>query len=281
MNLALYKTVQLIRRIWLYVILLFFFIIFTFPFYYVFVLATRSYDTIFNIPPPIIFGQHILYNLRRLFRQIPFGLNALHSLLIAVLATSTRLIFCTASGFVLAKYRFPGRNIIFSFILITLMIPRFLNIIPLFKMMVWFKWVNTYLPMIIPGMADAFGIFLMTQYITSSLPDELLDAARIDGLNEYKILVFIGFPLAKPGLGVLGTVAFIGSWNDLLYALVMLPARNMQTIPVALSSLHLMAEGDFGALMMGNALALIPLLIIFIFFSKTIISHIIAGSLKG
>ncbi|MBN1697696.1 MAG: carbohydrate ABC transporter permease [Spirochaetales bacterium] len=276
-----YKTKKLLRRFLLYTVLLFFFLIFTFPFYYVFVLATRSYDTIFNIPPPIIFGQHSLYNLHRLIRQIPFGMNAIHSTAIAILATSTRLVFCTASGFVLAKYRFPGKSLIFSFILITIMIPRFLNIIPLFKMMVWFKWVNTYLPMVIPGMADAFGIFLMTQYLSTSIPDELLDAARIDGLNEYKILIFIGFPLAKPGLGVLGTVTFIGSWNDLLYALVMLPERNMQTIPVALSSLHLMAEGDFGALMMGNALALIPLILVFIFFSKKIISHIIAGSLKG
>ena len=185
------------------------------------------------------------------------------------------------AGFTLAKYKFPGRQLIYTFIIITIMLPRFLNIIPIFKMMVWFGWVNTYFPMFVPGMADAFGIFLMTQYIHSSIPDSLLDAARMDGLNDFQILIRIAFPLSKQGLAILGIISFIGSWNDLLYALVMLPGKKMQTIPVALSSLHFMAEGDYGALMIGNALSLIPLLIIFIAFSKRIVSSFLASSIKG
>jgi multiple sugar transport system permease protein len=185
------------------------------------------------------------------------------------------------AGFALAKYKFPGRGGIYTLVLLILMFPRFFTIIPLFKMMVWLKWVNTYLPMIIPGMTEAIGIFLMTQFMANSIPDELLDAARIDGLNDFQILIRIVFPLSKPGISVLGTITFIGSWNDFLYALVMLPERIMQPLPVALSSLYLMAEGDFGALMLGNALTILPLLIVFIFFSKTIINNFLAGSVKG
>ena len=150
--------------------------------------------------------------------------------------------------------------------------------------MMWFGWINTYFPMIIPGMANFFGIFLMAQFIQSSVPSDLIDAARMDGLNEFWILLKVAFPLSRPGIFVLGTVTFVGSWNNFLWALIMLPSKNMHTIPIALSLFDLrsdVAGTSYGVLILGNALAILPLLIVFIFFSKRIINNFLAGSLKG
>ena len=268
----------------LYLVLIFFLIIFAYPFYTVFVLGTHSISTIYATPPPTLPGDKLIENWVNLFRHVPFHLNAMHSILIAILQTGTVIFFCTMAGFALAKYNFKGRSIIYTFILLTLMIPPFLSIIPSFAMMVWFRWINTYFPMFVPGMANPFGIFIMTQFITTSVPSELMDAARIDGLNEFSILLKVGFPLSMPGIAVLGTVTFIGSWNNFLWAMIMLPEKHMHTIPVALSSFQMLQEG-MGALMgskfLGNALAIIPLLLVFLIFSKRIISNFLAGSIKG
>jgi multiple sugar transport system permease protein len=284
MNLESKKVWGFIRKIILYMILIFFLFIFAFPFYYVFVLGTHSITTMFRIPPPLLPGTSVIENWKILFTYIPFGLNFMHSILISVLSTSTTIFFCTMAGFALAKYSFKGRDQIYSFILVTLMIPAFLNLVPFYQMMVWFRWVDTYFPLFIPGMANAFGIFLMRQFLMSSVPSELIDAARIDGLSEYSILVKIGFPLGIPGIAVLGTITFIGSWNNFLLALLILTKKEIMTLPAALSNFQMQAEiaaQGYGAKMLGNALAIIPLLVIFIVFSKQIINNFLAGSLKG
>jgi len=164
------------------------------------------------------------------------------------------------------------------------MIPSFLNLVPFYQMMVWFKWTNTYFPFFIPGMANAFGIFLMRQFLTSSVPSELMDAARIDGLSEYSILLRIGFPLGIPGIAVLGTLTFIGSWNNFLLALLILTKKEIMTLPAALANFQQQAEigaQGYGAKMLGNAIAIVPLLIVFLVFSKQIIANFLAGSVKG
>ena len=284
MNIIATKIERGIRKSILYLILIIFLIIFAYPFYTVFVLGTHSITTIYATPPPILPGDKIIENWVNLFDRIPFHLNAMNSILIAVLQTGTVIFFCTMAGFALAKYKFKGRNIIFTFILLTLMIPQFLNIIPVFRMMVFFRWTNTYFSMFVPGMANAFGIFIMTQFITTSVPSELMDAARIDGLNEFSILLKVGFPLSMPGISVLGTVTFIGSWNNFLWAMMMLTEKNMHTIPVALSAFNMLQEGTgglMGSKFLGNALAIIPLLLVFLIFSKQIISNFLAGSIKG
>jgi multiple sugar transport system permease protein len=283
MTLDLKKTGALTRRILLYVLLLFLFLIFAFPFYYVFILATNSITTMFRIPPPILPSNALLENFDILFEYVPFGLNFMHSILIAVLATGTTIFFCTMGGFALAKYRFRGSEKIYTFILVTLMIPSFLNIVPVYQMMLWFGWIDSYFPLVIPGMANAFGIFLMRQFISSAVPSDLIDAARIDGLGEFHILMKVGFPLSMSGIAVLGTVNFIGSWNNFLWALLILTKKELMTLPVALARFQMQAEvaaQGYGAKMLGNALAIIPLLIVFLFFSKQIISNFLAGSLK-
>lgn len=263
----------------IYTALVLFVIIFAFPFYYVFVLSTWS--NIYANPPHLWFGTEFLKNVNALTNQVPFHRNFFNSLMIAVLTTTGTIFFCTMGGYAFAKFDFKGKKGIMIFIMATMAIPPFLNIIPFFKMMIAFGWYQTWLPLIVPTMANAFGIFLMTQFLENSIPSDLLSASRIDGLNEFQILMKIVFPLAKPGIAVLGTVTFIGSWNNFVSALIMLPNPQTSTIPVALSKLFVRSDGNYGGLMAGTAIALFPLLIAFSFFSKKIISNLTAGSLKA
>ena len=262
-----------------YIILGLFALVFTFPFYYVFVLATHRIP--FANPPHIFFGEFLIANFESLFRQIPFVKSFLNSLGIATLSTLSVIFFCTLGGFAFAKYSFKGKELLLLFVVSTMAIPPFLNIIPFFRMMVFFGWYQTWLPLIVPGMANAFGIFLMKQFLEESVPTDLMDAARIDGLNELQLLPAVVFPLAKPGIAILGTITFVGSWNNFLGALVMLPDPRNSTLPVALSSLFVRSDGNYGGLMLGTALSILPLLIIFLFFSRKIIANLAAGAVKG
>lgn len=265
----------------IYAVLALFAFIFAFPFYYMFVLATVPGTKFYTHPPQIFFKSSLMHNIRALFEDIPFLTNFFNSFGIAVLATAGVIFFCTMGGFALAKYDFKGKKAIFIFMLSTMAIPPFLNIIPFFKMMVAFNWYGTWLPLIVPGMASAFGIFLMTQFMQDAVPGSLLDAARIDGLTEFGILIHVAFPLSKAGIAILGIVTFIGSWNNFLGALVMLPNVDNTTLPVALSKLFMQMDGDRGGLMAGTVLAVLPLIVVFIIFNKQIISGLTAGSVKG
>jgi multiple sugar transport system permease protein len=252
-----------------------------FPFYYVFVLGTWPGDRILEFPPHLLLGSGLQENWRILTERIPFAANFMNSLGIAVSSTALSLIFCTMAGFGFAKYRFRFRRQLYGFVLLTLAIPGFLSIVPFYKMMVAFHWLNTWLPLVVPGMAGAFGIFLMTQFMENSLPDELLDAGRIDGLSELGLLLRVGFPLARPGMAILGIITFIGSWNNFTSAMVLLPDLAKTTLPVALSILNSRVENNMGALMLGTALSLAPLVIVFATFSRQIIDGLTAGAVKG
>jgi multiple sugar transport system permease protein len=246
-----------------------------------FVLSSIPGTQIYRNPPHIFFKTAFFHNIGALFQDIPFGVNFLNSLGIALLSTVTVIFFCTMGGFALAKYDFKFKKPIFVLMLSTMAIPPFLNIIPFFRMMVFFGWYGTWLPLIVPTMANAFGIILMTQFMQSSIPDALMDAARIDGLTEFGILLRIAFPLARSGIAVLGIMTFVNSWNNFLGALVMLPNIDSTTLPVALSKLFMQMDGDRGGLMAGTVLAVIPLIGVFIAFNKQIISGLAAGSVKG
>lgn len=268
-------------KIALYGTLLLFVLIFGFPFYYMFVLATIPGTQVYRNPPHIFFKSSFLDNIGALFQDLPFGVNFFNSFGIAALSTITVVFFCTMGGFALSKYEFKGKKAIFVLMLSTMAIPPFLNIIPFFRMMVFFGWYGTWLPLIVPGMANAFGIILMTQFMGSSIPDALLDAGRIDGLTEFGLLLRIAFPLSRSGIAVLGIMTFINSWNNFLGALVMLPNVDSTTLPVALSKLFMQMDGDRGGLMAGTLLAVVPLIFVFIAFNKQIISGLAAGSVKG
>ena len=258
--------------------------VFFFPFYYMFIIASHPRETMFRTPPNLWFGGALGENLNRLLfvqEQVPYLVNYANSIIISVLTVAATIFFCTMGGFALAKYEFKGKKFIFLFILSTMAFPPFLNIIPFYRMMVAFGWINKWRALIVPGMAGAMGIFLMRQYMEESIPDALLDAARIDGLNEFGILTRVAFPLAKPGMGVLAIITFVGSWNNFLGAFILLPNLRSTTLTVALNTLNAVSFGQFGMVYAGTALAILPLLIIFFLASRQFISGLTSGSVKG
>jgi multiple sugar transport system permease protein len=229
----------------------------------------------------MFFGNGVQENAQILFSRVPYLKNFLNSLGIAAISTVLTIFFCTMAGFAFAKYKFKFKKQLYQFVIATLAIPGFLNIVPFYKMMVAFKWINTWLPLIVPGMAGAFGIFLMTQFMENSIPEEILEAGRIDGLTEFGLLMKIAFPLAKPGMAILGIITFIGSWNSFTSAMIFLPSVEKTTLPVALSMLNSRVDNNMGGLMLGTALSLIPIIIVFVAFSKQIIAGLTAGAVKS
>ncbi len=275
------KSSIIVKKALLYLILGIMALVFAYPFYNVFVLATWPGDQVLRSPPHFFFGGGLAENFRQLVSRIPFGRNFFNSLGIALTSTISVIFFCTMAGFAFAKYRFRFRDQLYFFVIASMAIPGFLNIIPFYKMMVRFGWINTWLPLVVPGMAGAFGIFLMTQFLENSLPNDVIEAARIDGLGDLGILMRIVFPLARPAMAVLGIVTFVGSWNNFTGPLILMPKIEATTLPVALSLLNSRVDNNQGALMLGNALTLLPLILIFVFFSKQIISGLTAGAVKG
>lgn len=252
-----------------------------FPFYWMFVLATHTRETIFTAPPPLWFGDDLVRNYEALLNTLPFWRNIWNSVYIAVMATVTTVFFCSLAGFGFAMYDFKGKNAMFGFVLVSLMIPQLLNIIPYYLIIDFLGWLNEAKAIWFPGMANAFGIFLMRQYIASTMPRQLMDAARIDGANEFRIYWSIVLPLVRPALATLALLTFISQWNNFLGPLVILNSRDTYTVPLALRSLQGLVNTDWGAVMLGTALAVLPLLILFVFASRQVIEGLVAGSVKG
>ncbi|MDQ3460519.1 MAG: carbohydrate ABC transporter permease, partial [Deinococcota bacterium] len=204
-----------------------------------------------------------------------------NSIYIALMATVTTLFFCSLGGFGFAMYEFRFKKQLFAVLITSLMIPPLLGLIPYYLIIQGLGWLNEPRAIWFPGMASAFGIFLMRQYIASSISKELMDAARIDGAREFRIYWSIVLPLIRPGLATLGLLTFIGQWNNFLGPLIVLSSRDRFTVPLALRTLQGQIQTDWGAVIFGTALAVIPLLIIFAFASRQVIDGLTAGSVKG
>lgn len=252
-----------------------------FPFYWMFVLATHTRETIFSAPPPLWFGDDVQRNYAALMDTLPFWRNIWNSVYIAVMSTITTVFFCSLGGFGFAMYDFKGKNALFTFVLVSLMIPQLLNIIPYYLIIDFLGWLDQAKAIWVPGMANAFGIFLMRQYIASTIPKQLMDAARIDGASEFRIYWSVVLPLVRPALATLALLTFINQWNNFLGPLVILRSRDTYTLPLALRSLQGLINTDWGAVMLGTSLAVLPLLIVFVFASRQVIEGLVAGSMKG
>lgn len=274
------KVKRRTKKVLLYTILLAGVVVTLFPFFYMLVLATRTRASIFSFPPPLWFGDAFFDNLNILLNKMPFFVNVFNSVLISVTTTAMTLFFCSLGGYGFAKYEFKGKDKLFLAMLGTMMIPMLLAVIPWFIMMRSFGWINTFWPLIIPGIANPFGIFLMKQFM-DNIPDDLIDAARIDGCGEFEIFYRIILPLSLPGLGTLGILTFLASWNRYMQPLLILQEKAMYTIPVALSKLQGKIDQNWGAQMVGTAIAIAPIVIAFVLASKQFISGITKGATKG
>jgi len=252
-----------------------------FPFYWMFVLATHSQSAIFSAPPPLWFGSNLEHNMEALRAQLPFLRNIWNSIYIALMATVTTMFFCSLGGFAFAMYDFRFKKQLFAFVITSLLIPPLLGIIPYYLIIQFLGWLDQPRALWFPGMASAFGIFLMRQYVASSMPRDLLDAARIDGASEFRIYWSVALPIIRPGLATLGMLTFIGSWNNFLGPLIVISSREKYPIPLALRTLQGQIQTEWGATLLGTALAVLPLLIIFVLASRQVIEGLVAGSVKG
>ncbi len=272
---------RLLSQVTLYVLVTGGALLCLFPFYWMAVVSTRPSGEVFSFPPPIIPGTLFLQNVHSLFQEIPYGYNYLNSLLYATSVTVLMLFFDSLAGFAFAKYEFPARDALFTFLLSTMMIPYTVTLIPWFIEMKWFGWINSYAALIIPNAVDAFGIFWMRQYIQGAVPSELIDAARIDGSSDFGIYHRIVVHIASPALGALGILTFLGTWNNLVGPLIIMRAPKSFTLTVALRTLVGLRLTDYGALMAGTVLSVIPILVGYLAGARRFIAGITAGSLQG
>jgi len=206
----------------------------------------------------------------------------LNSIIVGAVVTISCLIFNSLVGYTLAKHKFPGAKMIFILILSTLMIPTEMLVIPWYLLGVKVNLIDTYLGIMFPGLIEAFGIFLMRQYMLS-IPDDLLEAARIDGMSEFRIWWRIAIPQVKPALSALGIVTFLGNWNAYLWPVIAVTTDQMRTLPVGIS---LYATGDSGGIqwntiMAMSTLAVIPMIIVFLIFQRKIVEGITLTGMKG
>jgi multiple sugar transport system permease protein len=250
------------------------------PFWFMFVFATQSRTEIFSLPPPLWFGDDFLANLAILTERIPFWRNLGWSLYVALMSTALTLLFCSMGGYAFACFEFRFKGPLFAFVLATLLLPSFMNMIPTFMVMDAIGWIDQPRALYIPGAASAFGIFLMRQYVQSAVPRDLIEAARLDGCCELAIYWRIVLPLLRPALGTLGLITFIASWNNFIGPLVVMRSPENYTLPLALRSLQSPVDTEWGALMTGSAIATLPLLVLFALSSRQLIAGLTAGAVK-
>jgi lactose/L-arabinose transport system permease protein len=251
-----------------------------FPYYWMVIAATHSNADIFSLPPHLLPGDYVWRNLRHLQASVGIARVVANSVIIASLYTAAGVLVCGLAGYAFAKYRFRGRDALFFTLLATLVVPSQVTLVPLFKMMLTVGWLNTYQAIILPSLALPFGIFLMRQ-ACGAVPDELLDAARVDGCGELRLLPHIVVPVMKAPLATLAIFLFLFQWNDFTWPLVALRTGEMYTLPVALASLQGLTQVDYGQIMVGTALAAVPIAIVFIFLQRFFVAGLLAGSVKG
>jgi cellobiose transport system permease protein len=251
-----------------------------FPFYWLVVMSTNTSNDIFHFPPKLTFGSQLLSNISHVLTSIDFFGAFLNTLFVAGSHTVLILFFCSLAGFSFAKFEFPGKNVLFVMMLGTLMIPSQLALVPRFVIMAHLGWVNSYNALIIPGAVSAYGIFWMRQYAQDAIHNDLLDAARIDGCNHFRMYWSIALPFLRPALAFLGVFSFINAWNDYLWPLIILDDPHKYTIQVALSQLNGIYKTDYSMVMTGTLMATLPLIFIFLLGSRQFIADIAAGALK-
>jgi multiple sugar transport system permease protein len=234
-----------------------------------------------NVYPPRFFPDEITFTqYENLFSRLNVARNLFNSLFLSVIVTLISLILNSMAGFAFAKYHFKGKDKLFSLLLSSMIIPSQVTMLPLFLMLKYMGFINTYMAIVIPGLANIFGIFLIRQYAVS-IPDSLIEAARMDGATDFQIYRVVVIPLIKPILVTLALFTFMGTWNDFLWPLIALTDNSMYTLPVALANLMGEHTKDPELMMAGSVVTIIPILIVFLVLQKSYIKGIMMGSVKG
>ncbi len=254
-----------------------------FPIVWSFIIASRDNSSVYEIPPPLLPGGHFVDNVRRLLanEQANFLIGLANSLIVSTIVTISVVFFSTLAGFAFAKLRFRGANILLLIIIVTMMVPTQLGIIPLYMLMIKLGWLGSLQAVIVPFLVKGFGVFLMRQYTASAISDELIEAARVDGCSTWRIYWQVVLPLVRPAAGVLALLTFMETWNEFLWPYLVLTNKT----PTVQYSLSVLAAGnyttDYVQIFTGTALAVVPLLLVFLVFGRQIIAGIMEGAVKG
>ena len=253
-----------------------------FPFYWNLIAAFRPLDKIFTYPPRLLPGPFTLHHFARIPAYFPhFVRNIFNSLWLATLIPMIALLFNSMAGFAFAKLNFRGKRFLFGVVLATILVPASSGYIPLYVEMAKLKLVDSFLAIILPGMAGAYGVFLFRQAMYA-VPDELMDAARIDGANTLRVYATIVVPLIQPMMITVYISGFIGTWNEYFWPFIALKSAEKLTFPVVLTGIQgLLFEVPWGTIMVGALILTIPTLIIFLTLSRYIVPDIFGGSVKG
>jgi len=268
-------------NLWIYVLLVGGLVLMVGPFLWMLLGSIKPQADFLRTPPTLLPSIPTTDNYQRLFDQLDFPRFFFNSTVIAFAVTVGNLVFCPMLGYALAKLRWRGKRVIMGLVLATLMVPAGITLIPNFILMSKLGFVNSYPGLILPFLAGPFGVFLMRQFMFS-IPNELLEAARIDGGNEFRIFWTVVLPIATPVLATLGILTFLGNWNSFLYPLVMAQEPQMYTLPVALATFATgQFQADHGMLMAGSVILVVPVLIVFVIFQRWITEGIATTGLKG
>jgi len=250
------------------------------PYAWMLVTSVKPIEEIQTYPPSFIVKNPTIEPYKELFTLIPMARYLFNSIFIAATVTILNLFFCSLAGYAFAKHKFFGRDKLFFILLGSIMLPWQVNLIPGFIIIKNLGWLNTFYALIVPHLALPFGIFLCRQFITS-IPDDLIDAARIDGCSEFMIYRHVIFPLIKPVLATLAIFTFLAEWNNFLWPLVVIHTSSMRTVPLALSVLNSQFGSNFAMVMAGAAVVTLPVIIVFIAFQKYFIKGITLSGLKS
>ena len=267
-------------RVAVRVLLLFGVLVSLFPFYWLVVMASITTQEILRFPPRLVPGTHLLENMRQVIHRIDFFGSLFNTVVVSVAGTVLVLFFDSLAAFAFAKYEFPARKLLFGILLATYMIPGQLSLVPQFVTMADFGWAGSLKALVIPGVANAFGIFWMRQYAQNSLPDELLDAGRIDGAGFFRLYWQVAVPLFRPALAFLGIFTFIQLWNDYIWPLVVLVNPDRLTLQVALANLNVAYNTDYAVVMAGALMSVIPLIVVFLIGARHFLRDLAAGATK-
>lgn len=252
------------------------------PLYWMVVIASRTNADAFRWPPAFLPGGELGDNVRRVLENPDAAIlkGILNSFVVAGTVTVTTVFFGALAGFAFAKLRFRGRNALLLVIVLTMMVPIQLGILPLFILMNELGWLNDIKAVIAPFLISGFGIFLMRQYTLQSVPDELIEAARVDGCNTWRVFYHVVAPALRPAAAVLGLLTFMQTWNEFFWPFIVLADPGNPTVQISLRSLSSAYHRDLAQIFAGTTVATLPLIVVFVLFFRQIVNGIMEGAIK-
>ncbi|WP_405867335.1 MULTISPECIES: carbohydrate ABC transporter permease [unclassified Streptomyces] len=269
------------RGLTAHIILILAVLISVFPFVWTIIMATNTTRDIYKSPPKLTFGSHLLENIRHVLNTIDFFGSMLNTVIVASVTTVLVLFIDSLAAFAFAKFDFPGRKLLFGLLLGFMMLPLQLAVLPQFILMSKIGWVGMLKALTLPSLANAFGIFWLRQYIENGVPDELLDAARMDGAGFFRQYWNIALPMIRPAMSFLAIYAFVNAWNDYVWPLIVLTNPDHVTLQVELAQLNVAHNTDYSMVMAGVLMASIPLVVVFSIFARGFIAGATEGAVQG